>query len=252
MLFTKLSLAENYYIVPGQGEFGNWHPGPDRKIANLFYSAGSREYRQGAHNIMESETCFFIIPTWFLAPIDCSKIPALDLEADANNIKSRRGSRPFLEKWNAACPGATENLHLRKSGKKEDFYLLSRWTIEGFRSHTSQQNPPQIPQSFEIYWAPYTLGTVSYCFISLFSLVSLQFSFHNTSFTGFYSVCPALSFTCLTSCPPCLVFFGFVLCCLTYYYVIFFTYSNTFFSFLWHFILPASTEFFNVYLLRVL
>ncbi len=63
-----------------------------------------------AHNIMETETWFFIIPTRFLAPLDCSKIPALDLETDANNIKSRKGSRAFQEKWNRACPGATENL----------------------------------------------------------------------------------------------------------------------------------------------
>ncbi len=42
MSLTKLSLAGNHLIIPGQGEFGKWHPRWGRenswKTATLFYS----------------------------------------------------------------------------------------------------------------------------------------------------------------------------------------------------------------------
>jgi hypothetical protein len=44
MSLTKLSLAGNYLIIPGQGEFGKLHPGWGREkrkpFFNLFYSVG--------------------------------------------------------------------------------------------------------------------------------------------------------------------------------------------------------------------
>ncbi len=40
MSLTKLSLVGNNLIIPGQGEFGKWHPHLGRKTANLFYSVG--------------------------------------------------------------------------------------------------------------------------------------------------------------------------------------------------------------------
>jgi hypothetical protein len=39
MSLTKLSLARNNLLIPGQGEFGSDIPQGDGKIANFFYSA---------------------------------------------------------------------------------------------------------------------------------------------------------------------------------------------------------------------
>ncbi len=36
MSLTKFSLAGNNLIIPGQREFGNWHPAGDGKTANLY------------------------------------------------------------------------------------------------------------------------------------------------------------------------------------------------------------------------
>ncbi len=39
MSLTKLSLAGNSYIFPGQGEFGQWHPACGREnLETFFYS----------------------------------------------------------------------------------------------------------------------------------------------------------------------------------------------------------------------
>jgi hypothetical protein len=38
MSLTKLSLAGNYLIIPGQGEFGKWHPAWGRENRYIFYS----------------------------------------------------------------------------------------------------------------------------------------------------------------------------------------------------------------------
>ncbi len=44
MSLTKPSLAGNHLIIPVLGEFGKWHPGCERKTANIFfYSLEGRE-----------------------------------------------------------------------------------------------------------------------------------------------------------------------------------------------------------------
>ncbi len=40
---TKLSMEGNNLIIPGQGEFGKWHPAGDGKIANLFLQCKAKK-----------------------------------------------------------------------------------------------------------------------------------------------------------------------------------------------------------------
>ncbi len=48
MSLTKLSLAGKNLIIPGQGEFGQWHPPGDGKIDKFFYSVRRRRgYSEG-------------------------------------------------------------------------------------------------------------------------------------------------------------------------------------------------------------
>ncbi len=67
MWLTNLSLAGNNLIIPGQGEFGLWHPGWDGKMDNLLVQC--RHLKNLLHLASAIHHCFTAYHLFSAMPI---------------------------------------------------------------------------------------------------------------------------------------------------------------------------------------